>query len=578
MADFVSDDADSIISGTSFNPMRSSIPSTPGPLPTEHVSRSSPTCSSLEPSPIEETFDEDPGQAQESAEQTPIRRPLRDAVVTAESPIREHARIDLGYNSNIAPGDNLDDPDELAADDQLYAPFQTQVEAELSGTDWGEVPECEDVGSLNAKATGTDGSLSQLGETLSTDGYYPLIKANMSAEYESGSTFGKYLFEEAQDFWEAMSLNTLHSMPERAVKELMCGNLKQAYDTDPDLRAMLQKFQERGKEHPCIYARTLTMADGSLMTSAESRRLVRWLQRYISASPGVKEHPICKEICARIDSQFRGQWKRVNPGAERAFLASTTQTRLQSRVDNVALFCRQLIARCDISETEEAPLKPLTYIGYASRADHRRRQHEACGSSSNWLATLVQAICNVLWGRGHFQMHFMVVCLLCEDQGMVAEMLLTRIAGAYYNTGGGFCIDVAEKSLEFIHFNKLTHKEDIENWNDLDQWVWDNTPLEANRATDSDRKEEWLLRQAAAENAETDALADKIRLRLVEHRVRYLLLTKTFANDPDGPWFNCTEEKRSLLARYVRDTERLFDYVARRTAKYKEDEEKIWSL
>ena len=104
-------------------------------------------------------------------------------------------------------------------------------------------------------------------------------------------------------------------------------------------------------------------------------------------------------------------------------------------------------------------------------------------------------------------------------------------------------------------------------------WLSTNT-----RATDSDRKEEWLLRQAAAENAETDALEGKIRLRLVEHRVRYLLLTKTFANDPDGPWFNCTEEERSLLTRYVRDTERLFDNVARRTAKYKEDEEKIWSL
>jgi hypothetical protein len=74
-------------------------------------------------------------------------------------------------------------------------------------------------------------------------------------------------------------------MPERAVKELMCGSPKEAYDSDTELCRKLNKFKGRSKQHPCIYAKTLTTADSIFKTVAQNQRLARWLQRYVDESP-----------------------------------------------------------------------------------------------------------------------------------------------------------------------------------------------------------------------------------------------------------------------------------------------------
>lgn len=78
-------------------------------------------------------------------------------------------------------------------------------------------------------------------------------------------------------------------------------------------------------------------------------------------------------------------------------------------------------------------------------------------------------------------MQFFVICPLSEEpQGPVAEMLLTRVTGAYYHGGTGFCIDIAGKSMESIHFNKLSHMQARDRWAEHDQWVEDNTPVNEN--------------------------------------------------------------------------------------------------
>ncbi|XPT04007.1 hypothetical protein M3J09_013091 [Ascochyta lentis] len=341
-------------------------------------------------------IDQSPARVPVTGSQTPSVRSLREAAVNAYSPIRKHARMDLGYISDIAEADDSDELDELDAESHTYAPLATQAELDLEDDAWVDIPDCEDVGSLNGNVTITSDRFVELGHTIKEDGYIPLIHEALTAEHESGSKLGGYYHDKASDFWEAMSMTTLCSMPGRVVEELICGNLKQAYDSDEQLREQLDGFRERGKHHPCIYARSLTTATGDTMTISDARRLAKWLQRYVNESADIVGHPRCVEAFHRIDDQFRGQWKRVNPEAARVFLASTKQARIQSRVESVLLFSRQLIARCEISEQKGTPLKPLVYVGYAARADQRKRQHEACGKSSNWLATLVQAICNVL--------------------------------------------------------------------------------------------------------------------------------------------------------------------------------------
>jgi hypothetical protein len=56
-----------------------------------------------------------------SEQQTPNYSAICDAAVNVESPLHEHPRIDIGYNSNIAETDNSDDPEKQATDAKILS-------------------------------------------------------------------------------------------------------------------------------------------------------------------------------------------------------------------------------------------------------------------------------------------------------------------------------------------------------------------------------------------------------------------------------------------------------------------------
>lgn len=279
-----------------------------------------------------------------------------------------------------------------------------------------------------------------------------------------------------------LSLLTLCSVDHKVIRELTNGNLVLATQQDDELHNVLETYKERSGNQPSIYARVRVSRSGSAMSVDDAQRLVRWLRRYVSEDPAIVQDDLCQSVMWRVDREYSKHWHResTNTGSRRSLL-SKSGTQSEDRVQVLKKFCSQLQAQCEASGDSSLLPRPLLYVGYALRADNRQWQHEACGASSNWLASLVQATCNVLWGRGAYRMHIFVVCLLCEeDQGPVAEMLLTRVPGAYYHGGSGFCIDIAGKSMESIHFRKLTHKEARNRWAEFDEWVDQNTPRNKN--------------------------------------------------------------------------------------------------
>lgn len=196
----------------------------------------------------------------------------------------------------------------------------------------------------------------------------------------------------------------------------------------------------------------------------------------------------------------------------------------EDRVQVIKKFTDQLHARCQVLGPDDLLSPPLLYIGYAARADVRKRQHGACGSSSNWLASLVQAVCNLVWGNGKYMMKFFVVCPISEEpQGPVAEMLLTRVTGAYYHGGSGFCIDIAGKSMESIHFSKLSHLEARDRWAEHDEWAEHNTPVNENwNAQSAVTKAKWARyesRREANEKLRQDMADDIGRILLMADQV-----------------------------------------------------------
>jgi hypothetical protein len=104
-------------------------------------------------------------------------------------------------------------------------------------------------------------------------------------------------------------------------------------------------------------------------------------------------------------------------------------------------------------------------------------------------------------------MHFFAICPLVEEhQAPVAEMLLTRIPGAYYHNGGGFCIDAAAQSTACTHFSGLTPIEQEACWNDSAHWVEHNTPGPENYKKQRAAFEREQARRAAAKKAHKEGV------------------------------------------------------------------------
>lgn len=66
-------------------------------------------------------------------------------------------------------------------------------------------------------------------------------------------------------------------MDKKVIGELTYGNLALAVQRDDELRDRLEKYQERSKLQPSIYARVHVAEDGSAMSVQDAMRLIKWL-------------------------------------------------------------------------------------------------------------------------------------------------------------------------------------------------------------------------------------------------------------------------------------------------------------
>ncbi|KAF3004990.1 hypothetical protein E8E13_008414 [Curvularia kusanoi] len=387
-----------------------------------------------------------------------------------------------------------------------YGVSQEQLSIPVSG--------CQDIGQLQKWDEQEHEEFVRLVRAIPEDGQEPLIRRAIDVEAGSGSSLG-VKYQGMWTEWRFNSFLTLCSMNKKVIGELTYGNLALAVQRDYELRERLEKYQERSKVQPSIYARVLVAQDDSRMSARDALRLVKWLKRYISEDLFIVQHEKCRKAFWLIDREFSKRWSRESTDAGlRRSLVSKPGEVSKDRVQVIKKFTDQLHARRQGLEDNTLLPRPLLYIGYAATADIRKRQHEACGSSSNWLASLVQAVCNVLWGRGKYMMKFFVICPISEEpQGPVAEMLLTRVTGAYYHGGSGFCIDIAGKSMESIHFKKLSHIEARDLWAEHDEWVEHNTPVNENwNAQSAVTKAKWARYESRREANEKlrEEMADDI--------------------------------------------------------------------
>ncbi len=494
---------------------------------------------------------------------------VRKCVAKSRKRIEKAAKA-LLQDSNFSDNDREDSEGSGGSDveDLVFAPAETQLEDELQRNltnEEADIPDCEDIGQFETEYNPYEHeAFERLVKNIEQDGWKPVIMAALKAEAASGSTLGASYIKQSE-IWKLFSFFTMSVMPKQVIQELTHGNLVMAAKTDEQLGKTLNLYLEQSKKQPIIYARVHVSASGEAMSVKDGRVLIGWLRRYMSESKAVTEHETCQEVFYRTDREFQ-KWKLAwTQTGDRRSLRSLDGTRSEARVRVLTRFCDAVEARCRATDEDGVLSPPLLYIGYAARGDIRARQHEACGSSSNWLASLVQALSNILWERGKYHMHFFVICPISEeDQGEVAEMLLTRVPGAYYHNGGGFCIDIAGKSMESIHFKNLTNFERKTRWNDINTWINENTP-----AIENAREQERHINSSQGQNQQSESDKEKLWKYLLRSQEMYEIYQRT-KNLPTSKTEKIQEAFRKTKLRWADAQKRWPEYFHEGRLKYKD--------
>lgn len=121
-------------------------------------------------------------------------------------------------------------------------------------------------------------------------------------------------------------------------------------------------------------------------------------------------------------------------------------------------FVQALVERLDECGDESQPLEPpLWYCAYSSEFDERDSQQFLYGSAGSWLTGLFMSVSEALCGS-RYSMKPLCVCILADEpHGTISELMITRLASAYYHTGCGFTVDVAGSSTTSLLTTKLSH-------------------------------------------------------------------------------------------------------------------------
>jgi hypothetical protein len=153
------------------------------------------------------------------------------------------------------------------------------------------------------------------------------------------------------------------------------------------------------------------------------------------------------------------QWKRKYTYEQnrRRYLDESTSYRRQV----IGVFCNAVETAIVGLKDDQEFTPGFRYVGYAMNAASRREQHGKTGSSStNWLGSLILAICHYYWTDWEYKLEFHILILLgAEVQATVAEQLMAVIGQTYFWTGRGINIAHCGNSVASVTMSKKTEAE-----------------------------------------------------------------------------------------------------------------------
>jgi hypothetical protein len=300
-------------------------------------------------------------------------------------------------------------------------------------------------------------------------GWLLLSQAAFADESMTGSGSMQHCSE--QDW--ILAANELLCTVEPSVLRQVCardGNLPDLYHSNFVVKKILDKYKKRRDSHASIYIRCLTVegSQNKRLTVDQAEFLAGHALHYARQDPN---H--AKDVC-KIDRVFPDktqEWQRAwSDNGERHYLCTGKNAIDPSRKHRLLTFARVLtknVQDCRIRDDRHVPM--MHYIDYAVKASVCQKQHNAKGESTNWLCVFALTVLTAMGANP--EMHNYTVCLINEEwDGAIGEMLLTRLARAYYFVGG-FSIAQAGASMASIKLPKLDEEQREAIWKECVDWV-----------------------------------------------------------------------------------------------------------
>lgn len=319
------------------------------------------------------------------------------------------------------------------------------------------------------------------------DGVLPYIRAMYYHETQTSDKFKRSMDEET---WTWQADDVLMAM-DRVVLDTITridGNMTALYEAGGHAKALLDRYKQRAEYQPTIYVRALTTGESTRyrpLTKDEARTVASQAIAYASCRAAYEDDAY------KVDHQWDSSWeKAMSMKGHRFFLRTMKKKIDKTRREQLQTFGRVLLEQCDQSMATHMPV--MHYVGYAMQGSERLRQHDRGEKSSSWLLQCIKAIMEATGIDTHVGTYF--VCLITEEECVrAAEIVVTRLARAYYYAGG-LSVGVAGASTNssgLAHLDKETREA---KWADGLTYIRDKTGYTANQCREISLRE--ALQQA----------------------------------------------------------------------------------
>lgn len=300
-------------------------------------------------------------------------------------------------------------------------------------------------------------------------------------------------------FIERTANNILMSMDKRVLHGLVRGNLPILYRNDGIVKQIINRLTPatlvmRETEQPTIYINYIVDRHGYGLNAVERTLLIQRLRQYINKV----DHDFATQVDTYIDiskwsflQSHRGDRKYLGDGETE-----------KDRRDIVERFCSNL-QNNTLKLGPHCHLYPFREVGYTDNSMVRLEQHRK-HNSSNFLMNLIQAICGVEFVSKFTLDQYVVARLWEAEQATVGEIIVTRIADGYVDSGVGMSFWSAGRN------NTSAWNFSSGDLSELAYVIWTETPIQYNQAWELAKLREIrdrYVRDAEKKRGEGDRIA-----------------------------------------------------------------------